>query len=160
MQKKFDREKVIREAFDIGVLLKGVDGALEILGGILLYFIKPQTIDAIVRFFTTHELSEDTHDFIAVHLVQAAQHLTLSSQLFGAFYLLSHGIVKIIIVVGLLKEKLWAYHIGIIFLAASIIYQLYRYSINQSIAMLLLTLFDLVVVWLVWHEYRLKRSRV
>lgn len=149
-------KKLIREAFDVGVILKGIDGILEVIGGILLFFIKPQTIDNIVRVLTQHELSEDPRDLIANYLFNTAQHLSISSKYFGLYYLFSHGIVKIIIVSGLLLNKLWAYKLGLIFLIFSIFYQTYRFMLNGSIGMLLLTLFDIVVIWLVWKEYRLK----
>lgn len=149
-------KKLIREAFDVGVVLKGIDGILEVIGGILLFFIKPQTIDNIVRFFTQHELSEDPHDLIANYFLNTAQNLAISSKYFWIYYLFSHGLVKIIIVSGLLLNKLWAYKLGLIFLIFSIFYQTYRFILNGSIGMLFLTLFDIVVIWLVWKEYRLK----
>ena len=37
-----------------------------------------------------------------------------------------------------------------------IVYQLYRLSYDASVGLLLLTLFDIVVVGLTWHEYRLR----
>ncbi len=35
-----------------------------------------------------------------------------------------------------------------------IAYQMYRFSYTHSIGLLVLTVFDLFVVWLVWKEYR------
>jgi uncharacterized membrane protein len=50
-----------------------------------------------------------------------------------AFYLLSHGLVKVLLVAGLLREKLWAYPASLIVLSAFIAYQTYRYSSTHSI---------------------------
>lgn len=149
-------EKLLKKAFDVGVVLKGIDGLLEIIGGILLFFLKPQVLDNILRVLTQHELSEDPNDFIANYILQNAQHLSISSKYFGIYYLFSHGIVKIVIVSGLLLNKLWAYKVGLIFLSLSILYQTYRFILNGSMGMLFLTLFDIVVIGLVWKEYCLK----
>jgi uncharacterized membrane protein len=43
--------------------------------------------------------------------------LTHSAQLYDAVYLLSHGDVKVVLVVALLRNKLWAYPWLIAFLA-------------------------------------------
>ena len=33
--------------FEVGILLKGLDGLLEIAGGILLFFIKPEYLNQL-----------------------------------------------------------------------------------------------------------------
>ena len=156
--KAHSREEFIRKIFDAGIVLKGIDGILEIVGGTALFFIKPHQINTLTRLLTQHELSEDPHDFIATHLVQFVQHVTVKSELFGALYLLSHGAMKIILVLGILKNKLWAYKVGIPFLLLSISYQAFRYFLSYSTGMLLLTLFDIVILWLAWHEYAVVRK--
>jgi uncharacterized membrane protein len=50
------------KTFKIGLVLKGLDGILEVAGGILLLFLSPHAIEHIVRTLTAHELSEDPHD--------------------------------------------------------------------------------------------------
>jgi uncharacterized membrane protein len=47
--------------FKIGLVLKGLDGILEVAGGILLLFLSPHAIQQLVRTLTAHELSEDPH---------------------------------------------------------------------------------------------------
>ena len=74
---------------------------------------------------------------------------------FATFYLLSHGIVKLFLVAGLLRNKAWAYPASLAVLGLFIAYQLYRLTFAFSIALVLLTVFDFVVIWLIWHEYRL-----
>ncbi|WP_337128019.1 DUF2127 domain-containing protein [Mesorhizobium sp. Cs1321R2N1] len=62
------------------------------------------------------------------------------------------------LVAALLKRRLWAYPASLAALLLFIIYQLYRFSYTHSAGLIVLTLFDLLVVWLVWHEYRLVQS--
>jgi uncharacterized membrane protein len=145
--------------FKIGLVLKGLDGILEVIGGLLLLFLSPAAIEHIVRMLTAHELSEDPHDLIARYLLHTASHLTTSTTLFGAIYLLSHGGAKIVLVVLVLRDKLWAYPWLIALLLAFIVYQIYRISfVHFSVGLTALTVFDSALVWLTWREYRAKRA--
>jgi len=74
-------------------------------------------------------LSEDPNDFLATHLLRTAHGLTGSAVLFGAVYLLAHG-------------------------GVFIVYQLYRLSLRPSVGLTALTVFDAVIAWLTYREYR------
>jgi uncharacterized membrane protein len=146
--------------FKIGLVLKGLDGVLEVAGGVLLLFLSPEAIQHVVRALTAHELSEDPHDLIARYLLHTTAHLSHGTTLFGAIYLLSHGIAKIVLVALVLRDKLWAYPWLIGLLLAFIVYQLYRITaVHFSIGLTLLTVFDAFLVWLTWREYRAKRAQ-
>ena len=145
--------------FKVGLVLKGLDGILEVAGGLLLLFLSPAAIEHIVRMLTAHELTQDPHDLIARHLLHTASHLTTSTTLFGAIYLLSHGAAKIVLVVLVLRDKLWAYPWLIALLLAFIVYQLYRITaVHFSVGLAALTVFDALLVWLTWREYQAKRA--
>jgi uncharacterized membrane protein len=145
------------DTFKVSVTLKGIDGALEVVGGAVLLFVRPSTLDHIARSLTQHELSQDPHDYIARHILNSAGHLTHGSTLFAAVYLLSHGIAKVALVIELLRDRLWAYPAMIVLLGAFIAYQMYRLAYRVTIGLSLLTVFDAFVVWLTWREYRSKR---
>ena len=147
-------------AFRITVGLKGLDGVLEVIGGLVLLFVSPDAIGHFVRFLTAHELAQDPNDFIARHLLHSASQLTHSSTVYGGIYLLSHGAAKIVLVVFVLKGKLWAYPWMIGLIAVFIVYQVYRLTYKMSFELVALTLFDLLVVWLTWREYRIKRTEL
>src|SRR5262244_3252050 len=93
------------KTFKIGLVLKGLDGILEVAGGILLLFLSPAAIEHVVRVLTAHELSEDPHDMVARYLLHTTTHLHRGTTLFGAVYLLSHGAAKIVLVALVLKGK-------------------------------------------------------
>ena len=150
-------EQRIHRIFQISIVLKGLHALIECACGIALYFISTASIVDWVHLLTQEELIEDPDDFVATHLLAAAQHLSMGTQTFYAFYLLSHGLVKVLLVIGLLKGKLWAYPASLAVLTAFVAYQAYRYSYTHSIGLIVLTVFDLVVIWLVWHEWRLLR---
>ena len=145
--------------FKVGLVLKGLDGVLEVAGGTLLLFLSPHAIQHLARALTAHELAQDPHDLIARYLLHTTAHLNTAITIFGAIYLLSHGIAKIVLVALVLKDKLWAYPWLIALLLAFIAYQLYRITVvHFSAGLTALTVFDAFLVWLTWREYRAKRA--
>jgi uncharacterized membrane protein len=44
------------KVFEVGIVLKGLDGLLEIAGGVLLLLIKPQYLNQLASTLTQHEL--------------------------------------------------------------------------------------------------------
>lgn len=145
---------ITHAAFEVGVVLKGIDGLLEIAGAALLWAVSPGQIRSLVAALTQHELSEDPHDVVARLLVRAAAHLSISGKLFAFLYLLAHGVVKVGLVVALLRTKLWAYPLAIAVFGAFGVYETYRYLRSPSVEMLVLTILDVFVMVLTWIEYR------
>jgi uncharacterized membrane protein len=146
--------------FRVLIILKGLDGLLEVVGGILLLIVKPEQITGVAQFLTQHELSQDPHDLFANLVLHGASSLSgAHATLFGAFYLLSHGLVKVVLVWAVLRDKLWAYPWMIAFLGIFIVYQVYRMFVRFTLGLFLLTVFDIVVVWLTVREYQRNRRR-
>lgn len=151
---------VLDKTFKVSLILKGLDGLLEIAGGILLFVMTPAQIGSLARALTQHELSEEPGSPIANALLHGADSLTVSASLFGAVYLLLHGLVKVVLVWAVLKDYLWAYPWMIAFLLVFIVFQGYQIWTSFSWAMVFLTLFDILIVCLTWHEYRSHRARL
>lgn len=154
-----DKDKTIHLLFDISLLAKFVDGVLEIVGGILLFLVNPDQINHIVRLLTQNELSEEPNDFVASHLLDAANHLSTGSKVFIAIFLLWHGVVKVGLVWALFRKHLWAYPVAMIAFGLFVVYQIYRYAHTHSVWLLVLTTLDVFVIIIAWLEYkRLRRS--
>jgi uncharacterized membrane protein len=154
------QEKRIHQVFVVSVLFKGAHALIEIVTGLGLYLVSTSTIIRLINRWSYDELIEDPNDWIANHLLSFAQGFSVQKHHFYAFYLLSHGIVKSALVVGLLREKLWAYPASFAVFGAFIAYQLYRYSYTHDIGLILLSIFDLFVIYLAVHEYRLLRKHL
>jgi uncharacterized membrane protein len=146
-------------AFEIGIFLKGLNGAAEIVGGVLLYVVPASAITHALERLTQHELSKDHSDFIATHLLRFSQQFSSGTKVFAAAYLLSHGVVKLVLVWALYRRKLWAYPAAIAVFAAFGVYQMYRYFVSPSFSMIALTVLDVIIIVLTWIEYgRLRRE--
>ncbi|MFA5022601.1 MAG: DUF2127 domain-containing protein [Patescibacteria group bacterium] len=146
-------QRILDYLFNIGVTLKGVDGVLELIGGFIFLFIKPATLNKIIIWLTAHEVAEDPKDILANWLITASHQFSVKAEIFIALYLLLHGAIKIFLVIALLKNKRWSYPAAIIFLLTFIAYQIYQLTQRLSIGLILLTIFDLFVVFLIWQEY-------
>ncbi len=56
---------MLDRTFHVSLLLKGLDGTLELIGGVLLLVVSSSRLDSLIQFLTQHELSEDPKDLIA-----------------------------------------------------------------------------------------------
>lgn len=147
------RHGYLHRIFRVGLWVKALDGALELLGGLLFLLVPLSALNHLVILATQHELVEDPQDWVATTLRHTAAQLSIGGQLFGGLYLLIHGAVKIAVVAGVLRGHRWAYPLAIGTLGLFLAYQLYRLSYQPSLGLLLLTLFDAVIVGLMWREY-------
>jgi uncharacterized membrane protein len=120
--------------------------------------VSPDALSRLVVVLTQHELSEDPNDWIATSLRHAAHNLSLDTKLFVSVYLIGHGVIKLFLVAGLIRQKVWAYPTALSVLAIFVLYQLYRFAHTCSAALLAFTAFDILVASLVGREYRLRRT--
>lgn len=152
------RERILDLVFLIGVLFKGLDGLLELAGGVLLLFVTPEQVRGAARRATSGELAEDPHDVVANLILQGASHLHSRSVGFIAAYLLLHGLVKLAIVVALLVGTRRIYPWAMAALGAFLVFQLYELVVKPSVGVAVLTVLDAVIIWLTWREWRRGRE--
>lgn len=160
MKSQFLEEKYLHRVFEVSLVLKAVFAVAEILAGIAAYFVTQQFLFRLVERMTREELLEDPRDFIANYLFQSAQHFSVSARNFTAAYLLSHGVIKLWLIIGLLRQKHGYYPVAMAIFGLFIVYQLYRLSLTHSLWLLVITAVDVLVIGLTWHEYRYLRARV
>lgn len=151
-------DRLAHRAFLAGMVFKGVDGCLELIGALALFVTTRPEIQRVVAWLTREELAEDPNDFFATHAVSMAQHLTAGTQHFAAAYLLVHGAIKLALVAGLLRGLRWMFPVALIVLTAFVGYQLYRLAHVPSWALGLFTLLDVVVIALIGREWRARES--
>ena len=152
------QQKTLHDLFLVSIWIKGGAGVLEIIAGFLCIFITPEMLKSLVVSLTAPELDAGPHGWIAASLSRSVQHLSADTAMFAAAYLIIHGLIKIFLVAGLLLGRLWSYPLSLGFLAAFIVYQGYRYTHTHAISLILLTVFDLAVAFLIWREYQSRRQ--
>ena len=157
MKTSHKKRKIEHTFFHISVWIKGLAGVVETIGGFLVLFVTQKLLDSFILFLTAPEIAEDSSDWVANYLSSAVQRFSEDTKYFASIYLIVHGLIKIFLVAGLLRNKLWAYPLSLWFLGAFIIYQCYRFTHTHSIWLVLLTVFDLVVAFLIWREYQWRK---
>lgn len=150
-------EKAYYTFFEAGVVVKGILTLGELALGSLFYFASTATLNNIFYYLLGNEATEQPRDLIWGYAIQQFQGIVGPNQSFWAFILLSHGIVKIFLVWGLLKHKLWAYPTSAVIFALFVAYQIYSLFFIPSLLLAVLTAFDIILIFLILHEYRQKK---
>jgi uncharacterized membrane protein len=150
---------LLHGTFRTGITLKGIGGLMETAGGILIWFVGPARLAAFVQGLLEREEQRNPYDFISAHFLHLAHEIGKADPVFASLYLLSHGIVKTVLVIALWFNKLWAYPLTIVVFGGFMVYQVYRYTHTHSFALMMLTVFDAVVVWLTWQEWQLQQKK-
>ena len=152
------REAIIRRVFRYSLVLKAAHSVIELIGGVALYATSSDAILRVAHALTRHELLENPNDLVARFLLRAAESLAIEQKAVATIYLLSHGVVEIFLVVMILLNRIWAYPLYMVALGLLILYQCYQLTLSFWLWLALVTLWDVVVVYLTWHEFRVQRS--
>lgn len=150
----FHPKSLLDKFYEIGIIIKGIDGVLELIGGILVLTLSPHTVNGITSFLTQNELATDPHNLIAVHIAKLGHSLASGHNIFAAAFLLTHGLVKVVLVVCLLLNKLWAYPWALGALTLFLIYQIYQLVTKPTFGMAFLTVLDIIIIFLVYREWQ------
>ncbi|MGA8278897.1 MAG: DUF2127 domain-containing protein [Rhodanobacteraceae bacterium] len=157
---RFHARTALDKAFAIGIAIKAIDGFIELVGGASLLFLSPERLQSWAWIVFAPELNEDPNDFVATQVLHWAAHFNTGALLFAAIYLLSHGIAKLVVVIEILRGRLWAYP-GLIMLSSLFVcYQSWRmWTEGPSFGLAILTVFDLAIIALTSLEYRKRRAQ-
>lgn len=155
-----NKELWIYRIFRFSLWSKGIFAALEIASALSLWLIPGAWWTRLAIFITRSELAEDPHSLIAHSILRFAEKLSIEPQLFAIIYLVAHGLIKLVLVWVLLKERynIYPWLMGVI--ALFICYQMVEFFLHNSLFMLALSLFDSFILYLVWREWRLHKSHV
>jgi uncharacterized membrane protein len=148
------RAGLLHASFEIGILMKGIHALFELVSGALIWTLNPDFLRGAVKVLTRGELAEDPRDFFANLLLGVSQRYSIDTQQFWVLYLLSHGAVKLVLVLLLWKRKIWAYPLTVLTLVFFIAYQAVRWAQTHSAFLIALTLWDAIMIWLTIFEYR------
>lgn len=151
-----DEVRIIEGGYFISILLKGLISLIETISGTVLLFIPPSLylgfLDRLVDFIPFVHLSTQLDAELAQYTAHTAH--------FVAFYFFIRGIVKLVLIIALLRNKLWAFPFLLAVMGALVLYQLWQIFTTHSYLVIGITLFDLIVMYFVYREWRLVRERL
>lgn len=149
---------VLDWVFLAGLLLKVVDGVVELLVGLPLLFLDQERIARIGRWLTADELAEDPNDFLANLILHESLKPHLHGTVIISIYLVTHGLAKLLIVWGIMRGSKRSYPWAIGALTVLLVVQVVDMAIKFSVVVLLLSVLDVVVLALTIREWREGRS--
>lgn len=152
-----EREKKQQDVlwlFDLALILKAIDGAIEVGAGIFVLFLKPKLVLWFVAFATGGELAQDPDDIVATFLHNAGTTFAVHTHYLLSAYLIAHGAIKVLLVAGIFAGKRSAYPLFMGALAVFGCYEAYRGIVRHEILLLIMAAFDTVLLALTAYEYR------
>jgi uncharacterized membrane protein len=150
-------EKLFRAA----ITIKGIDGALQLVAGIVLIFVPGRVITELVHVVVSRDLLGSPGGPLATHL-QLATHdfVEGSSRTFVVAYLLSHAVVKLGLVAALWRKIMPAYPVAVVVMTVFVVVELLRGVQTHSILLPVLAALDVLIILFVIKEYiQLRRER-
>jgi len=153
-------EKTYYSIFRAGVVIKALIALGELIAGVAVLFISPARISQFIYALGGVELAEDPGDFIWKIISGGLKDFSATSQWVWSFIFLSHGIVKMFLLGGLWERKLWAYPTSALIFTGFVFYQFYLLNVTTSVLMWLITVFDIVLIGLILHEYGIRKKQL
>jgi uncharacterized membrane protein len=150
-----EKYSLVDLAYLATLIVKGFDGAVEILSGFVIFLTGPQRIYRWVVRVTAPELYDGSHT-AAVHAIRrGAEHLATTGAHFVEFYLIVHGLLKLALVLVLLRGGgRWVFPVGALILVGFIGFMSWRLHEQWSGWLLGFALFDVLTLMLVLTEWQ------
>jgi uncharacterized membrane protein len=143
--------------FRAALLLKGVDGAAELVAAVVLGLLPAVALHQLVADVLVRDMLGSSHSVIARHLETVTDAFADGSRTFAVVYLGLHGLLKLGLVVALLRRWLPAYPVAAVVLGAFVAFELYRAVTHGSVVLPVLAALDALILVLVVREYRMLR---
>ena len=145
--------------FRLAMWWRIVYGALKMLFGVAL--LRWATIDPAGLFYKlmSHEIIEDPGDLLIRIATPLVEHLSTSTTVFIALYLLFWGGVDVILSANILRHKLWAFPTALILIGVFVSYEIYRASYSHSLILGFIIAIDIFILWLIKKEYGIENNK-
>jgi len=154
-------DRLAHLSYIASLVLKGFLGLAQLTGGVLIYLAPVDAWPRLVVWLTTAELAEDPDDPFSRWFIDIASSAPADAAQFYAIYLLIHGVLNLGLVLALVARYAWAYPVSIAALAGFVGYQIYKFTLTSDPVMIVLSLIDVLVIWLIWRESQaMRRSHV
>lgn len=151
-------EKTYRLFFRWAIILKGLFALGEVALGCIFLFVSNAALYGAMVGITGDELiAQHSHGLLWGLVTRGLQGFFTTPHAVWAFIFISHGTVKLVLIVALLLEKKWAYPWGAGIFSLFIVYQLWQMLFTPSLTLLFVTFLDALVVALILHEWRWRK---
>lgn len=146
---------VIDRLYAVGVSIKGIDGVIELVAGVVLW-ISPALAHALLADLAGEAREGDTAvlHFVGQYVARLDNELAQSGMAFLIAFLITHGAVKVVLVYCLFRKWHRVYPYALAILIAFLCYQFYAFVLTPTIGLAGFTALDAAIIILVYKEYR------
>ena len=143
--------------FKVAMLVKGVDGAAELILAVVLQLVSTAMVHSLVADVLARDLLGPPDGRLARRFATATDAFATGERTFAVVYLGLHGVLKLALVVALLRKWEPAYPVAIVVLGAFVVYEVYRATRTGSLLLPVLAVLDIAIIVVIVREYRLLR---
>lgn len=143
-----------KRIFDVTLIVKGVAAIIDIVAAAIIFTTGNELA---VRFFakvTTLMTDFEGDGVVSQYLSMQPGAISTFDIWFITGYLGFHGVLNLILVEGIWFRRQWAYTKAMRILLIFFVYQCVRLMFVWSYWLFIITLYDLVVILLLYNEYR------
>ena len=140
--------------FRAALLVKGVDGAVELLVAVVLLVGTPALFEAVVQAVLDHHLLGGPHSELATRFAAGEARLAGADRTFAVVYLGLHGLIKCGLVVAMALRVRPAYPVAVVALSVFVGYELVRAVRTGSVLLPMFAAVDVLIIVLIVREYR------
>jgi uncharacterized membrane protein len=151
--------KTTERLFKLALLIKGIDGAAELIGAVLLALVSGDLVQRVIRHVVTHDLLGPPAATLSQHFVNGTHEFASGHRMFAIVYLGLHGVIKLALVGALLRKWLPAYPVAVVVLGMFVLYEIIRAVHTHSILLPFLAALDLAIIVMVIREYLMLRRQ-
>lgn len=139
--------------FFLAILAKALFGLAEVVAGLVLLAVGAARLDRLAVWLETTAPS-GLSTLAAQHLLAFITH---TGTILDALLLIGHGAVKLVLIVGILCNRLWAYLWMIIAMAVFVVTEVAQGLLTGQLGMYAIAAVDLMVLVLTIIEWRRHR---
>jgi uncharacterized membrane protein len=159
LSRMLSRSKSLHFAYLVAISIKGIDGLIEFVAGVLIASFGSHDLYHFAIWATAPELARHPASH-AVHAIRhGAYHFAHSPHEFAIIYLLAHGLLKIGLVINLFIEHLWIFPVSVVVLLGFIGFMGLKLAAHWSPWLFAFAMFDMLTVALVVNEWRMRLAK-
>lgn len=152
----FQRRTVFHRAYQVAIAIKGLDGAVEFVAGVIIALVGSRQVYHFAIWATAPEIARHPASH-AMHAIRhGAYNFAHHSHKFAIIYLLAHGLLKIGLVINLFIEHMWIFPVSTAVLLGFIGFMSLKLAAHWSPWLFAFALFDTMTLALVLNEWRMR----
>jgi uncharacterized membrane protein len=156
---KSRKEKVFELLFSLSMILKGIDGIIELLGGIAFAAVnKEKMLQWFYDFLMNEKAFQISNETILKWVTAFSDALQTNVRVFITIILIGNGIIKIVMAIALLMRKYAAFPWSLFFLVLLFVYQIVQTIQSPSWFLYFFDAFDFAIILVIWKQYLLLKK--